>query len=90
MAVEMGRRFFPHCSQVLDKFLEDDMPDVFFLEEGTPDEQKIKKMRFMELKDEVQKAFSKDMAEKNLPGSSPSSSSSSSLKKVANHKVRRR
>ncbi|XP_076936238.1 BTB/POZ domain and ankyrin repeat-containing protein NPR1-like [Bidens hawaiensis] len=60
--VEMGRRFFPHCSEVLDKFMLDDLPDVFYLEKGTPEEQVIKRKRFMELKEDVQRAFSKDKA----------------------------
>ncbi|GLT53073.1 hypothetical protein SLA2020_263690 [Shorea laevis] len=61
--VEMGRRYFPHCSDVLDKFMEDDLPDLFYLEKGTPVEQRVKRRRFMELKEEVQKAFDKDKAE---------------------------
>lgn len=72
--VELGRRYFPHCSQVLDKFLEDDLPDLFYLEKGTPDEKKIKRLRFCELKTDVQKAFSKDKAV--FSGSGLSSSSS--------------
>ncbi|KAJ4763725.1 BTB/POZ domain and ankyrin repeat-containing protein NPR1 [Rhynchospora pubera] len=81
--VEMGRRYFPHCSQVLDKFLEDDLPDLFYLEKGTPDEQKIKRARFCELKEDVRKAFSKDKA-----GFSSSSSSNSSLAE-RHHKPRK-
>ncbi|CAJ1971307.1 unnamed protein product [Sphenostylis stenocarpa] len=90
--VENGRRFFPHCSEVLDKFLEDDMPDVFFLEKGTEEEQKMKKARFMELKDDVQKAFHKDMAENNHTAfsSSVSSSSSSTRREGLNHRVRKK
>ncbi|KAF8028793.1 hypothetical protein BT93_E1448 [Corymbia citriodora subsp. variegata] len=84
--VEMGRRYFPNCSEVLDKFMEDDLPDLCYLERGTPDEQRIKTRRFMELKDDVQKAFSKDKAEMSRSGIS-SSSSSSSLK--YNNKIRR-
>ncbi|XP_056173883.1 BTB/POZ domain and ankyrin repeat-containing protein NPR1-like [Syzygium oleosum] len=84
--VEMGRRYFPNCSEVLDKFMEDDLPDLCYLEKGTPDEQRLKTRRFMELKDDVQKAFSKDKAEMSLSGLS-SSSSSSSLK--YNNKIRR-
>ncbi|XP_076921427.1 BTB/POZ domain and ankyrin repeat-containing protein NPR1-like, partial [Bidens hawaiensis] len=61
--VEMSRRFFPHCSEVLDKFMLDDLPDVFYLEKGTPEEQVIKRTRFVELKEDVQRAFSKDKAE---------------------------
>jgi regulatory protein NPR1 len=88
VAVEMGRRYFPHCSEVLDKFMEDDLPDLFYLEKGTPVEQRIKRRRFMELKDEVQKAFDKDKAESGRSGLS-SSSSSSSPKVGVNYKVRK-
>ncbi|XP_042477300.1 BTB/POZ domain and ankyrin repeat-containing protein NPR1 [Macadamia integrifolia] len=85
--VEMGRRYFPHCSQVLDKFLEEDLPDLFYLEKGTPDEQRIKRARFTELKDDVQKAFNKDKAKNSRSGLSSSSSSSTSLKGCVNKKV---
>ncbi|RYQ95068.1 hypothetical protein Ahy_B08g090059 [Arachis hypogaea] len=91
--VENGRRFFPHCSEVLDNFLEDLIPDVFFLEKGSEEEQRIKKARFMELKDDVQKAFHMDMAEnKRHSGlsSSMSSSSSSSHKEGVGHRVRKK
>ncbi|CAL0315865.1 unnamed protein product [Lupinus luteus] len=92
--VENGRRFFPHCSEVLDKFLGDDMADVFFLEKGTEKEQKMKKARFMELKDDVQKAFHKDVAESNHHSagfsSLLSSSSSSSRRESLGHRVRKR
>uniref|UniRef100_A0A1D1XRL7 Regulatory protein NPR3 n=1 Tax=Anthurium amnicola TaxID=1678845 RepID=A0A1D1XRL7_9ARAE len=77
--VELGRRYFPNCSQVLDKFMEDDLPDLFILERGTPDEQKIKKTRFTELKEDVHKAFTKDK-ESGRSGLSSCSSSSSSQK----------
>ncbi|URE02756.1 Regulatory protein NPR1 [Musa troglodytarum] len=75
--VELGRRYFPNCSQVLDKFLEDDLPDLFYLQKGNPDEQKIKKLRFCELKEDVRKAFSKDKAGSLLSGLSSMLSSSS-------------
>ncbi|KAG5516048.1 hypothetical protein RHGRI_036931 [Rhododendron griersonianum] len=84
--VEMGRRYFPHCSQVLDKFMEDDLPDL--LDKGTPEEQRIKRTRFLELKEDVQKAFNKDKAELHRSGLS-SSASSSSMKNGAQHKIRR-
>jgi len=80
MAVELGRRYFPHCSEVLDKLVDDDDPDLFFLQRGTPVEQKIKRTRFCELKGDVLKAFSKDKAESVRSGLSSSSSSSSSHK----------
>ncbi|XP_057997482.1 BTB/POZ domain and ankyrin repeat-containing protein NPR1-like isoform X2 [Hevea brasiliensis] len=62
-AVEIGRRFFPNCSQVLDQFMEDDsLLDLFYLEKDIPEEQRIKRVRFMELKEETRTAFSKDEA----------------------------
>ncbi|CAI8586764.1 unnamed protein product [Vicia faba] len=91
--VENGRRFFPHCSEVLDKYLEDEMPDVHVLEKGTEEEQRTKKARFMELRDEVQKAFHKDMAENNhshFSSSLTSTTSSSTRRESLNHKVRRK
>jgi regulatory protein NPR1 len=72
--VETGRRFFPNCSEVLDNFLQDDMPDAFFLEKGSAEERKIKKKRFMELKDDVIKAFHKDKAQTNRSLSTSSAS----------------
>lgn len=91
MTVKTGRRYFPHCSEVLDKYLEDekDMLDLL-LEKGTPEEQRIKKMRYLELKDDVQRAFSKDMAENNHSGLSSSSSTASPKKNVMNYKARKR
>ncbi|CAN4081890.1 unnamed protein product [Withania somnifera] len=86
--VELGKRYFPHCSQVLDKFMEDDLPDLFFLEKGTPEEQKIKRKRFKELKDDVQRAFNKDKAGLRCSGLS-SSSSSTSFKDGASVKLRK-
>ncbi|KAL5097628.1 hypothetical protein RYX36_001955 [Vicia faba] len=86
--VEMGRRYFPHCSEVLDKFMEDDLPDLFYLEKGTQEEQRIKRTRFVELKDDVNNAFSKDKAEFSRSGIS-SSSSSSSLRDSVYYKARK-
>ncbi|MBA0818826.1 hypothetical protein Gohar_019578 [Gossypium harknessii] len=86
--VEMGRRYFPHCSEVLDKFMEDDLPDLSYLETGTPEEQRIERSRFRELKEDVQRAFKKDKAEFNRNGLS-SSSSSSSLRDGGPYKYRK-
>ncbi|KAL3851572.1 hypothetical protein ACJIZ3_013454 [Penstemon smallii] len=86
--VELGKRYFPNCSQVLDKFMEDDLPDAFYLKKGTPEEQSMKRMRFMELKDEVHRAFNKDKAELHRSGVS-SSSSSTSFKDRLRYKVRK-
>lgn len=87
-AVELGRRYFPNCSLVLDKFMEDDLPDLFYLEKGTSEEQKIKRKRFKELKDDVQRAFNKDKAENRCSGLS-SSSSCNSLKDHMSYKFRK-
>ncbi|KAL3616749.1 Nitrogen permease reactivator protein [Castilleja foliolosa] len=89
--VELGRRYFPNCSQVLDKFMEDDLSDAVYLEKGTPEEQRIKRKRFTELKDEVKKAFNKDKAKLNRSG--VFSSSSSAIKDPASnraHKLRKK
>ncbi|XP_076901264.1 BTB/POZ domain and ankyrin repeat-containing protein NPR1-like [Bidens hawaiensis] len=61
--VDTGRRYFPNCSEVLDRFMEDDLQDLFILEKGTLEEQEIKRTRFVELKEDVQRAFTKDKAE---------------------------
>lgn len=78
--VELGRRYFPNCSQVLDKILEENMSDgfdVFHQQNGTPDEQKVKKMRLGELKEDVRKAYSKDTADNSVYSVLSSNSSSS-------------
>nr|AIM54370.1 nonexpressor of pathogenesis-related protein 1 [Gladiolus hybrid cultivar] len=85
--VELGRRYFPHCSQVLDRLMSDESSDLFYLQNGTPDEQKIKRMRFCEVKEDVRKAFSKDKAECGRSGFSSSSSSSSSQKGDKQHRA---
>ena len=83
VAVELGRRYFPNCSQVLDKFLEDGLPDgldAFQQQSGTPDEQQVKKMRFCEVKEDVRKAYSKDTADNSMFSALSSNSSSSAMK----------
>ncbi|KAG2261964.1 hypothetical protein Bca52824_069043 [Brassica carinata] len=83
--VETGRRYFPYGSEVLDKYMEeyidDDILDDLQIEKGSPQERRLKRMRYRELKDDVQKAYSKDKESKIArsclsASSSPSSSSS--------------
>jgi len=74
--VKLGRRYFPHCSDVLDNFLNEESTDLIFLETGTPEDQQVKRMRFSELKEDVRKAFTKDKAAVAAIASSASSSSS--------------
>ncbi|XP_022893317.1 BTB/POZ domain and ankyrin repeat-containing protein NPR2-like isoform X2 [Olea europaea var. sylvestris] len=88
--VETARRFFPNCTVVLDKLLEDDNIGALLLEKGTPEEQRMKRMRYMELKEDVMKAFSKDIAENNWTNISSSSSCSSSPRMGKIHKVRKK
>ncbi|KAH9705979.1 Regulatory protein NPR1 [Citrus sinensis] len=74
IAVERGRRYFPHCSEVVDKFLDCDWLDASLLESDALEEQKLKRARLIELEEDVQEAFCKDMAYDNRSGL-PSSSS---------------
>ncbi|KAK9190919.1 hypothetical protein WN943_019529 [Citrus x changshan-huyou] len=74
LIIERGRRYFPHCSEVVDKFLDCDWPDASLLESDALEEQKLKRARLIELEEDVQLAFCKDMAYDNRSGL-PSSSS---------------
>ncbi|CAN8231328.1 unnamed protein product [Cochlearia groenlandica] len=62
--VETGRRFFPACSEVIDKFMDEyideDIPDMSHPERGSGKERRWKRMRYNELKSDVKKAYSKD------------------------------
>ncbi|KAM3295011.1 hypothetical protein ACQJBY_037708 [Aegilops geniculata] len=72
--VELGRKYFPHCSDVLDKFLMEESTDLHFLESGTAEDQYTRRTRFSELKEDVRKAFSKDKAVAAIASSTSSSS----------------
>ncbi|EOA13127.1 hypothetical protein CARUB_v10026146mg [Capsella rubella] len=85
--VETGRRFFPYGSEVLDKYMDeyidDDILDDLRIEKGSSQERRLKRMRYRELKDDVQKAYSKDKESKIARSClSASSSPSSSIKDV--------
>eukprot|EP01018_Ginkgo_biloba_P031448 Gb_18895 [translate_table: standard] len=75
--VELGKRFFPRCSEVLNKFMDDDLTELACLGKGTTEEQRVKRKRYDELKDVLSEAFSKDKADFERSGMSSSSSSSS-------------
>ncbi|KAH9705977.1 BTB/POZ domain and ankyrin repeat-containing protein NPR2 [Citrus sinensis] len=75
--LETGQRYFPHCSDVVDKFrycnrphcselidefLDCDWSDDSLLEKGTPEEQKLKRAGFMKLRVDMQEALRKDVA----------------------------
>lgn len=77
--VELGKHFFPRCSAVLNKIMDDDLPEI------TLEEQRVKRKRYDELKTVVSEAFSKDKADIEKSGMS-SSSSSSSVRDGLRHK----
>lgn len=65
MAVETGRRFFPNCSEVLDRLSEDEDLGDLMLKKGTQEEQSKKRVRYTEIMANVKEAFNKDIAEQN-------------------------
>ncbi|XP_072980119.1 BTB/POZ domain and ankyrin repeat-containing protein NPR1 [Typha angustifolia] len=72
--VELGKRYFPRCSKVINKIMDDDVTELTCLGKDTSED---KKRRFIELQDVLQKAFSEDKEEFNRCGLQSSSSSSS-------------
>ncbi|XP_072981878.1 BTB/POZ domain and ankyrin repeat-containing protein NPR1 [Typha latifolia] len=72
--VELGKRYFPRCSKVINKIMDDDVTELTCLGKDTSED---KKRRFIELQDVLQKAFSEDKEEFNWCGLQSSSSSSS-------------
>ncbi|KAJ4877169.1 Regulatory protein NPR1 [Raphanus sativus] len=80
--VELGKRFFPQCSAVLDQIMDcDDLNQLACGEGDTPQKRLQKKQRYMEIQEIVKKAFIEDKEE--LVNSSLSPSSSSTSKSIA-------
>lgn len=52
--------FFPRCSRVINKIVDDDLSEYTGLEHITSEE---RKRRYLELQDEMHKAFSQDKEE---------------------------
>ncbi|CAN1836194.1 BTB/POZ domain and ankyrin repeat-containing protein NPR1 [Linum perenne] len=77
-AVEVGKRFFPRCSDVLNKIMDDDndLTQLACLGNGTPEERQRKRKRYLELQQLLGKAFSADKEEFNRCTISSSSSRS--------------
>lgn len=76
--VELGKRFFPRCSEVLNKIMDaDDLSELAYLGNDTPDQRLLKKRRYMELQEVLSKAFSEDKEEFDKSTISSSSSSTS-------------
>ncbi|KAF3783128.1 Regulatory protein [Nymphaea thermarum] len=76
--VELGKRFFPRCSDVLNKIVDDDgLGELACLSTGTSDEQVRKRRRYMELQEQLSKAFTEDKEERDRTAMSSCSSSTS-------------
>lgn len=88
-SVELGKRFFPRCSEVLNKIMDaDDLSQLAYLGQDTPAERLVKKRRYVEFQEVLTKAFDEDKEEIDRSAVSPSSSSSTSLRTVSqNYKL---
>ncbi|KAH9625966.1 hypothetical protein KSS87_022366 [Heliosperma pusillum] len=76
--VELGKRFFPRCSNVLNKIMDaEDLSQLAYLGNDTPEERIRKRKRYVELQDALTKAFTEDKEE--FDRSTLSSSASSTL-----------
>lgn len=76
--MELGKRFFPRCSEVLNKIMDaDDLSQLAYLGHDTPAERLVKKQRYMELQEVLSKAFNEDKEEIGRSALSSSSSSTS-------------
>lgn len=59
--MELGKRYFPRCSEVLDDILDsDDLAQLAFGEEDTPENRVQKRQRYMEIRETFNKALHED------------------------------
>ncbi|KAH7851271.1 hypothetical protein Vadar_009351 [Vaccinium darrowii] len=80
--VELGKLFFPRCSEVLDDMVDNDLTELVFMPNETQEERQLKKQRYTELKEDITRAFREDKEEINRLIHVPSSSSSTSIRGV--------
>lgn len=77
--VELGKRFFPRCSEVLNKIMDDDLTDITdigaFGNDNTSEDEERRK-RYLELQGVLEKAFTADKEEFDRSAISSSSSNS--------------
>ena len=73
--VELGKRFFPRCSNVLDKIMDDEAELASIVRDTSTSTEK--KRRFQDLQDVLQKAFNEDKEDIDRSAISSSSSSTS-------------
>nr|AKV91675.1 NPR1 [Capsella grandiflora] len=87
--VELGKRFFPRCSAVVDQIIIDveDLTQLAWGEEESPENRLQKRQRFTEIQESVNKAFNED---KELGNSSRTASSSSTSKPAAGKRSNRK
>ncbi|KAG7587677.1 SKP1/BTB/POZ domain superfamily [Arabidopsis suecica] len=87
--VELGKRFFPRCSAVLDQIMDcEDLTQLACGEEDTPEKRLQKKKRYMEIQEILTKAFTEDNLE--LGKSSLKDSSSSTSKSTGGKRSNRK
>lgn len=77
--VELGKRFFPRCSKVLDTIMDDETEATELASLGRDNTSTERKRRFHDLQDVLQKAFSEDKEEFARSALSSSSSSATSI-----------
>ncbi|KAK7329007.1 hypothetical protein VNO77_23151 [Canavalia gladiata] len=76
--VELGKRFFPRCSQVLNKIMDaDDLSQLTCMGDDSPEDRLRKKRRYVELQEVLNKVFNEDKEEFDRSAMSSSSSSTS-------------
>ncbi|RRT40849.1 hypothetical protein B296_00056641 [Ensete ventricosum] len=80
--VQLGMRFFPRCSNIINKILCDDLSELSIVERVDTEE---RKNRYNEILEEMKKAFSED--KKKFDGSASASSSSSKSARAVRAKV---
>ncbi|WCJ42706.1 BTB/POZ domain and ankyrin repeat-containing protein NPR1 [Euphorbia peplus] len=89
--VELGKRFFPRCSEVLNRIMDaDDLSQLAYVGNDTPEERQRKKRRYMELQEVLCKAFDEDKQEFQKSTISSSSSSKSLGAMRSNSKLLKR
>lgn len=77
--VELGKRFFPRCSEVLNKIMDaDDLSEIAYMGNDTAEERQLKKQRYRELQEILSKAFTEDKEEFAKTNNISSSGSSTS------------
>lgn len=78
--MEVGKRFFPRCSEVLNKIMDaDDLSQLACMGNDSPEERVAKRRRYMELQEVLNKVFHEDKVEFDRSGISSSSSSTSRI-----------